>query len=383
MEDSPVKSSSNFFASRPDNELVPLRELSARLGNNPLLVQASNGNTSIKIDGTLWIKASGKWLASALREEMFMPIPLADVAGLLQKNNDIASRYSQLLPYSLGQTLRPSVETAMHSVISHRAVVHVHSINAIALAIRADGIARISERLAGLRWQWVPYAASGIPLAREIEKAIQAAPETNVFILANHGLVVCGPDCQAAEDLLNEVERRLTITPRQSPKPNQTLLAILAHFSGWQFPEVEALHALGTDAASRKIVKGGVLYPCQAIFLGQRMPVLSPALVASKFADLWSGKISAPAFVIVERVGVLLNPNSTAAERATLAALAHVTQRTEESAPVRYLSSADVSEVLAKNVYGYKKPITNRREVSSPAMINPPDRGGSWLQLRP
>lgn len=378
-----MKNAPNFFASRPDCELTPLYDLSARLGNNPLLVQASNGNTSVKIDGTLWIKASGKWLAHALREEMFMPIPLADIATSLQKNSDIASRYSQLLPYSLGHTLRPSVETAMHSVLPHRVVVHVHSINAIALAIRTDGVARISERLAGLRWQWVPYAASGIPLAREIEKAIQVAPETNVFILANHGLVVCGPDCQAAENLLNEVEGRLTIAPRQSPKPNQTLLAILSHFSGWRFPEVEALHALGTDAASRKIVKGGVLYPCQAIFLGQRMPVLSPALVASKFADLWSGKISAPAFVIVERVGVLLNPNSTAAERATLAALAQVTQRTEDGAPLRYLSPADVSEVLAKNVYGYKKPISNRREVNPAPLMNPPERRDNWLQLRP
>ena len=35
---------------------------SARVGNNPLLVQAGSGNTSIKLDGVLWIKASGKWL---------------------------------------------------------------------------------------------------------------------------------------------------------------------------------------------------------------------------------------------------------------------------------------------------------------------------------
>ena len=325
-----MKSSPNFFASRPDNEFTPLRGLSARLGNNPLLVQASNGNTSIKIDGTLWIKASGKWLAHALREEMFMPIPLADVAGLLQKNTDIASRYSHLLPYSVGQTLRPSVETTMHSVLPHRVVVHVHTHQRIRVGhSRRRCRPNSAERLAGLHWQWVPYAASGIPLAREIEKAIRAAPETNVLILANHGLVVCGPDCQAAEDLLNDVERRLTITPRQSPKPNHTLLAILAHFSGWQFPEVEALHALGTDATSRKIVKSGVLYPCQAHFPRPAHARSVAGVGSLKVCRFVEWKISAPAFVIVERVGVLLNPNSTAAERATLAALAHVTQRTE------------------------------------------------------
>ena len=43
-------------------ELTRLRELSARIGNDPLLTQASTGNSSIKLDDVLWIKASGKWM---------------------------------------------------------------------------------------------------------------------------------------------------------------------------------------------------------------------------------------------------------------------------------------------------------------------------------
>ena len=46
-------------------ELVSLGQLSARIGRDPLLVQASSGNTSIKADRILWVKASGKWLADA------------------------------------------------------------------------------------------------------------------------------------------------------------------------------------------------------------------------------------------------------------------------------------------------------------------------------
>jgi hypothetical protein len=38
---------------RPD-EGSELLKLSARLGRDPLLVQASSGNTSIKLGGTLW-----------------------------------------------------------------------------------------------------------------------------------------------------------------------------------------------------------------------------------------------------------------------------------------------------------------------------------------
>lgn len=50
------------------SEMMSLRELSARIGRDPLLVQACSGNTSIKLDGVLWIKASGTWLADVERE---------------------------------------------------------------------------------------------------------------------------------------------------------------------------------------------------------------------------------------------------------------------------------------------------------------------------
>ena len=65
------------------SELNSLVQVSARVGGNPLLVQAATGNTSIKLDGVLWIKASGKWLAHALKEEIFLPLNLAETRRLL------------------------------------------------------------------------------------------------------------------------------------------------------------------------------------------------------------------------------------------------------------------------------------------------------------
>jgi len=48
-----------------NEDLAPLLELAGRVGRNPLLTQASTGNISLKLDGVLWVKASGKWLADA------------------------------------------------------------------------------------------------------------------------------------------------------------------------------------------------------------------------------------------------------------------------------------------------------------------------------
>ncbi len=353
-------------STREEREIASLRDLSARVGNDPLLVQASNGNTSIKLDGILWIKASGKWLAHAMQEEMLVPLELAEVKESIHNDTEIAPRYA------LKDRLRPSIETAMHAVLRHRVVIHVHSINAIAWAIRLDGPDQLKERLAGLHWQWIPYTASGIPLARQIEKAVAGAPETDVLILGNHGLVVCGRDSDTAEKLLCEVERRLAITPRRFPEPNATVLGMIARFSRWQLPDVDSLHALGTDAVSRKILKGGVLYPCQAIFLGQTVPLFPPAVVVSRFTQRLNGEDRTPPFVAVERSGVMLNEKMSSAEHATLIGLAQVTLRTDESARLRYLKGTEVTDALSKGAHGCKE--MTEEKANSPADVKELDK---------
>jgi rhamnose utilization protein RhaD (predicted bifunctional aldolase and dehydrogenase) len=346
-----------------ERELTSLRELSARVGSDPLLVQASNGNTSIKLNGTLWIKASGKWLAHANQEEVFVPVELAEAREAVGHGAEIAQRHISK------NEMRPSIETAMHVLLRQRVVIHVHSINTIAWAIRLAGSKQLKERLDGLHWQWVPYATSGIPLAQEIEKAVARAPETDVFILGNHGLVVCGDDCVAAEKLLCEVERRLAITPRPLPQPDNIALKMIARSSRWEFPNFDPLHALGTDEVSLKILKGGVLYPCQAIFLGRTMPLLPSTLAASKFMERLSGKDSTPPFAVVERRGVVLNEKMTGAQRATLIGLAQVTQRTDESARLRYLNRAEVEKVLNEGAHGYRGKVETEERANTSAEI--------------
>jgi rhamnose utilization protein RhaD (predicted bifunctional aldolase and dehydrogenase) len=339
----------DFFSVQDEGEMMSLRDLSARVGSDPLLVQASNGNTSIKLDGVMWIKASGKWLARATEEDTFVPIELAEVKDSIRSEVEVSLRHP------IKDTNSPSIETPMHAVLRHRVVIHVHSINAIAWAIRIDGPDRLQERLAGLNWRWIPYTASGIPLARRIEKAVADAPETDVLILGNHGLVVCGSDCRTAEKLLAEVERRIAIPPRRPPEPDAAVLETIARISGWQFPEVETLHALGTDSVTQKILGGGVLYPCQAIFLGRTMPLFPPAMLFSKFVDSFCGAEKAPPFIAVEKSGVMLNEKMSDAERATLIALAEVAQRTPESTQLRYLEDSEVEDVLGGGADSYKE----------------------------
>jgi rhamnose utilization protein RhaD (predicted bifunctional aldolase and dehydrogenase) len=333
----------------PKEEFSALLDLSARLGCNPDLVQANNGNLSLKVDGVLWVKASGKWLSNANEEEIFVPIELAVVHESMRRNVEIAQVCG---PASV---LRPSIESATHAVLPHRVVLHVHSVNVIAWAVREDAPHQLSRRLDGLRWRWIPYVASGIPLAREIERALHDAPESNVFILGNHGLVVCGSDCECTEQLLQEVERRLAITPRQAAEPMPALLTVAFRSSQWRFPELQELHALGTDPISRTILRKGVLYPCQAIFLGANLPMLPCSIPLSRFAEHFNGAAETLCYAVVEGGGVVVNEKITKAECETLKGLLRVVQRIEASAPLRYLTKAEIAAVLGTGSQGYRE----------------------------
>ena len=318
--------------------------LSARVGNDPLLTQGSTGNASIKVGRHLWIKASGKWMADAAREDILVPLPMADVHSCIERNIDPTGPYPSA-----------SIETAMHAVLPHRVVLHVHCVNTIAWAVRRDGPRQLQDRLEGLRWRWIPYVASGLALAQELEKHSEA----DVFVLANHGLVLGGPDANAVECLLEQVRRRLALPPRQTRSPDYDALERLADANSWDAPKDNMVHSLGIDPVSRAILSGGLLYPCQAIFSNCSSPAgLFRPVRPNCVDDLWTSGPAQRPFIIVEDYGVLLSRSASAAMRAMILGLAQVVQRVGASAPVRYLAEDE-----APNPFGV---IARRyRELSS------------------
>src|ERR1051326_3185272 len=101
-----------MLTGKQQSEIAPLLRMSARIGADPLLVQAGTGNTSIKVDGTLWIKSSGKWLAHAISDDILVPVIVAEVQECVRLNMPIDEKH-----VSGGNRLKPSIETAMHAVI--------------------------------------------------------------------------------------------------------------------------------------------------------------------------------------------------------------------------------------------------------------------------
>lgn len=294
-------------------DLQPLRTLSAKLGHNLDLVQAGGGNTSLKDNGTLWVKASGKWLAHATEEEMFLPVPSADIL----RSMDGDSEYIEEFTTARGITLRPSVETSMHAVLPHRVVVHVHSVRTIAWAVRTDAPASLSERLAGLRWEWVPYVHPGLVLGKEIRARLQSKPD--VLILGNHGLIVAADDCDSAEALLRDVERRLDSPLRALPPADVDGLDRMVP-NGYRIAQDPEVHQLAMDAFSIRAATLGTLFPDQCVYLGPRI-------------------------LLIPGKGVLVASDLNRAGREVLIAVKRIIERLDPAIPVQFLEPAEVSRL--------------------------------------
>lgn len=323
-------------------EIESLLDLSARIGRDPLLTQGSNGNISVKLEDTLWVKASGKWLAHARQEELLVAVPIAECLSRLQAGE----RHALAVESSCANRLQPSVETFMHAVLRDRVVAHVHSVNTIAWAVRQDAEQQLHERLYGLRWRWIPYTPSGALLARKVRNACRRGAKPDVFVLGNHGLVVCGDDCDRVEYLLSQVERRLAAPPRIVAQAKYQAIEEIQQISGWRLPEDPAIHTLGTDGISRRISQSGVLFPAQAVFLGPGIPQVSRHIRPSEIKKRLARIRGSSPFFVVERSGVLLSEDIGAEEEAVLKGYIEVLRRIDSLAPVRYLSKQELKSVL-------------------------------------
>ena len=123
-----------------DSEFRALRELSAALGADPLRTEGAGGNTSVKRDGVMWIKASGTWLADALAQDIMTPVRLDPLRKAIADGDPRAAAATDFVDFDANLSgLRPSIETSVHASIPAPVVVHIHCVNTIALGVRHDG----------------------------------------------------------------------------------------------------------------------------------------------------------------------------------------------------------------------------------------------------
>ena len=120
-----------------------LKKISLEVGRQAELVQGAGGNTSYKQDKNMWIKASGKWLANAEKEDIFVLVDLERIRGNIAEN--VKDPLDQAVLSK--SNLRPSIETTLHALMPHKVVLHTHPIELLNWLAREDGKELISEIL--------------------------------------------------------------------------------------------------------------------------------------------------------------------------------------------------------------------------------------------
>jgi len=332
-----------------NGSLGELIEISARIGRDLDLVQAGGGNTSVKEGETLWVKASGKWLIHAAEDDMFLPVPMADISRQLIAEDEKFPEYKTIS----GIALRPSVETAVHAVLPQRVVIHVHSVRTIAWAARVNGMRGVTPLLAGLNWSWIPYTHPGIPLAIRIQQEAPKRPD--VLILENHGLVVAADDCATAEGLLRKVERRLDGAIRRAALADLEQLRKLTTSSEWTIAEDCEAHALAMLPKSCEIAAGGTLFPDQCVYLGPGAAIVQARETLEEAAARYRERHAfEPVFLIVAGAGVVTKRNIKRAARELLVCLKRVIERMPDDAQAAYLPAEQVARLMNWDAEKYR-----------------------------
>jgi rhamnose utilization protein RhaD (predicted bifunctional aldolase and dehydrogenase) len=340
--------------------LTDLKRVSRRIGTDVRLVQGPGGNTSLKAGDVLWVKASGTWLADAEEKSIFVPVDLPGARRALAEGSEKMPVISG--PASNGAPpLRASIETSLHALLPHAIVLHVHAVNAIAWAARTDAADDMAQRLAGLSWARLPYHRPGLVLSRAVAELI-AKKAPDVLILGNHGLVVAGADCDAAETLMREVERRLELPMRPAPAPDLARLRTLCADGSYRPAAEPDCHHLATDTHNVRMATTGSLYPDHVVFLGPALPALPAGRsLAELERDHAATGSSPPVALLVPGAGAIVRADIGPAAEAMLHCLALVVARIPPDARLSYLPPEEEQALLNWDAERYRKQLMGTR----------------------
>lgn len=323
------------------HELAALKILSARVGSDPLLVQAAGGNTSLKQDGVMWIKASGTWLQDATIKDIFVPVDHDRLMVGLKENDGACETCTDFVRDDLNATgLRPSIETTVHALMSQRIVIHVHCVNTIAWAIRANAETLLAKKLSAFNWAFIPYARPGLLLAAAISKRL--LPETDVLVLGNHGLVVAAENVTAAELLLKQVVETLTLPISGLVSPHIAALTEICRGTDYVPAMHDETHALATDRLALARSKDFVFYPDHVVFVGTGVAT-----------EISSG---AP-LVALDGIGVVIHQSAKPAVEPMGRCLADVMRRIKAQDEITSLTTEDIGQLVNWDAEKYRQDI--------------------------
>ncbi len=337
------------------SEFDQFLELSRQIGTDILKTQGAGGNTSLKRDGTMWVKASGTWLAHAGERDIMVPVTVAPLVDALRRKDERAEKATDFVVGPLNSSgLRPSIETSFHAALPNAVIAHYHCVNTIALSVLTNREQVLAERLGatGLSWTTVPYRRPGTPLAREVDAASASRPD--VLILFNHGIIIVGETVDEVAAKIETVSASLAMPPREAGVPSFSMLETLSSQTGYSPASDMESHQLALSRENIRLAAGGSMYPDHVIFLGTEIGVLPDGMPLGEFLTSVPAGM-APKLVIVPGHGVLLSDQLTQGGKVMARCLAEVVARIPDHAQVIYLTDDDEHDLTNWEAEQYRQ----------------------------
>ena len=215
------------------SDVAALLERSHRHGADPSITNYAGGNTSAKtttVDPAsgesidiLWVKGSGGDLGT-LTLSGLAALRLDSVRALRrvyrgpEHEDEMVAAFDYCLFGKGGAA--PSIDTAMHGLVSSAHVDHLHPDAGIALATAADGEA-LTRAIFGDRVLWTPWRRPGFQLGLEIATLHDENPDAIGVILGGHGITAWGTtsdECEAnALEIIRGAQRYIEDHGRSEP----------------------------------------------------------------------------------------------------------------------------------------------------------------------
>jgi len=216
-------------------DISQIVEVSKFYGIDPFYVIAGGGNTSMKDDSVMHVKASGIQLGT-IDMSGFVALDRKMLKVMYNKEYDLDPELreqqvkSDLLKSRLYPELnqRPSVEASVHDAIKYKFVVHLHPglVNGITCSKEPD---KTIIELFGDEVVYIPYITPGYILFKEFDRQNKLyferhASYPKLFFLQNHGIFVGADSIDEIKDIYNHV--MAAIKGRVAVEPDLTLLEI-------------------------------------------------------------------------------------------------------------------------------------------------------------
>lgn len=165
-------------------------ETSRLLGVDENLVLHGGGNTSVKIDGVLWVKGSG-WDLGTIEEAGFAPVRMEALLDISKMDSISDSELVRLQKEGMTDKTAPapSIEAVVHAIIPYKFVDHTHADAVVTVSNTPKG-KELIKQIYGDKVVVVDYVMPGFILSKAIAEAVKGREWSDIegIVLLNHGI---------------------------------------------------------------------------------------------------------------------------------------------------------------------------------------------------